>query len=521
MQGRNQNNHTSNENNHNNNNNNIDNILNPNYVEETDTFNMPDEASDENRCDLLNDDATEDDDEDDDDAISEDDGGQNNPGVNPNDQHDFVMADADGVEDTSMQHQPHHGAGIHDSNPNAAQVPIPAAAQPLASRDGPSLVSEGGTVGGVVLPGEQQRRQAAQAQGGAGQQLQQQRTNTAGAGGGNNDAAGAAEQPEMDDEPPLDGYERTDRIGQGAYGIVYRGIQRSTGSTVAIKRIPFAEATPEGGVPCNVIREISLLRELDHPNVVRLLDVNQAQPGELYLVFEFVAFDLKTFMDQQQSSTAVSERVGLPPSTVKNFMRQILQGVGFCHTYRVLHRDLKPHNLLISQDGTQLKLADFGLARLSGLPNGPYTYEVVTLWYRAPELLLGASRYSTAVDMWSVGCIFAEMATGLPLFPGRSDIDQLFKIFQRRGTPTAEVWPNYPRLPYFNADFPQWRPRPVTDLISSSMGRSTASASANASGGSMADSPHAMDLLEQILQYDPDRRLVCKTALQHPYFFGQ
>lgn len=145
--------------------------------------------------------------------------------------------------------------------------------------------------------------------------------------------------------PIFEHYKRTDRIGQGAYGIVYRGIQRSTGSTVAIKRIPFAEATPEGGVPCNVIREISLLRELDHPNVVRLLDVNQAQPGELYLVFEFVAFDLKTYMDQQQSSTAISERVGLKPAAVKNFMKQIMQGVGFCHTYRVLHRDLKPHNV--------------------------------------------------------------------------------------------------------------------------------------------------------------------------------
>ena len=179
--------------------------------------------------------------------------------------------------------------------------------------------------------------------------------------------------------------------------------------------------------------------------------------------------------------------------------------------------------LLISQDGLQLKLADFGLARLSGLPNGPYTYEVVTLWYRAPELLLGAERYSTAVDIWSVGCIFAEMATGLPLFPGRSDIDQLFKIFQRRGTPTADIWPNYCRLQYYNPQFPQWKPRPVSDLISSSMGRGAASANASsgAGGGSIAGSPHAMDLMEQILQYDPDRRLVCKTALQHPYFSNQ
>ena len=138
---------------------------------------------------------------------------------------------------------------------------------------------------------------------------------------------------------------RTGFIGQGAYGIVYRATQRGTGNTVAIKRIPFADSTPEGGVPCNVIREISLLRELDHPNVVKLLDVIQAQPGGLYLVFEFVAHDLKTFMDQYQTSNDISERVGLPVPMVRSFMKQILQGVGFCHTYRVLHRDLKPHNV--------------------------------------------------------------------------------------------------------------------------------------------------------------------------------
>jgi hypothetical protein len=138
---------------------------------------------------------------------------------------------------------------------------------------------------------------------------------------------------------------RTDLIGQGAYGVVYKGVKQSTGETVAIKRIPFADSTPEGGVPCNVIREISLLRELDHPNVVKLLDIIQATPGGLYLVFEFVAHDLKTFMDQHQTSDDISERVGLPVPMVRSFMRQILAGVGFCHTYRVLHRDLKPHNV--------------------------------------------------------------------------------------------------------------------------------------------------------------------------------
>jgi hypothetical protein len=153
---------------------------------------------------------------------------------------------------------------------------------------------------------------------------------------------------DVDNEPNLEGYERTDRIGQGAYGIVYRGVQRSTGVTVAIKRIPFADAAPEGGVPCNVIREISLLRELDHPNVVRLLDVNQARPGELYLVFEYVAHDLKTFLDKSQNTTDASGRQGLAPHLVRSFMRQILEGVGYCHTYRILHRDLKPHNVSFS-----------------------------------------------------------------------------------------------------------------------------------------------------------------------------
>ena len=140
-------------------------------------------------------------------------------------------------------------------------------------------------------------------------------------------------------------HNRTDLIGQGAYGIVFKGTSNATGETVAIKRIPFADSTPEGGVPCNVIREISLLRELDHPNVVKLLDIIQAHPGGLYLVFEYVAHDLKTFMDQYQTSADITDRVGLPVPMVRSFLRQILAGVGFCHTYRVLHRDLKPHNV--------------------------------------------------------------------------------------------------------------------------------------------------------------------------------
>lgn len=139
----------------------------------------------------------------------------------------------------------------------------------------------------------------------------------------------------------------TEVIGRGAYGVVYKGNQQRTSKLVAIKSIPFADSTPEGGVPCNVIREISLLRELDHTNVVKLLDIIQARVGGLYLVFEYVAHDLKIFMDRIQTSDDINERIGLPVATVRSFMRQILSGVGYCHTYRVLHRDLKPHNVRI------------------------------------------------------------------------------------------------------------------------------------------------------------------------------
>ena len=186
---------------------------------------------------------------------------------------------------------------------------------------------------------------------------------------------------------------------------------------------------------------------------------------------------------------------------------------GCCWWFVLCEQNFPPHvvsrsyidqniQLLISGDGRQVKLADFGLARLSAIPNGPYTFEVVTLWYRAPELLLGANRYSTSVDVWSIGCIFAEMATGMPLFPGRSDIDQLFKIFQRRGTPTAEMWPAVVRLPHYNVEFPQWRERSIPDIINPPL-----------LGGAA-----GVDLLSKLLQYDPDRRIACKTALQHAFF---
>ena len=198
----------------------------------------------------------------------------------------------------------------------------------------------------------------------------------------------------------MERYQKMEKIGEGTYGVVYKAKDRVTGEIVALKKIRL-EAEDEG-IPSTAIREISLLKELQHPNIVRLYDVVHTE-RKLTLVFEFLDQDLKKYLDVCDSG------LGLP--IMKSFLYQLLTGVAYCHHHRVLHRDLKPPNLLINREG-QLKLADFGLARAFGIPVRSYTHEVVTLWYRAPDVLLGSRKYSTPVDIWSVGCIFAEMANG-------------------------------------------------------------------------------------------------------------
>merc|ERR1711997_1199444 len=191
------------------------------------------------------------------------------------------------------------------------------------------------------------------------------------------------------------------------------GKNKKTGEIVAMKKIRLE--SEEEGVPSTAIREVSLLKELNHPNIVRLQDVIM-QESRLYLIFEFLTMDLKKYLD------TIPAKEMMNPNLVKSYTYQILQAMLFCHQRRVLHRDLKPQNLLIDKNGA-IKLADFGLARASGIPVRVYTHEVVTLWYRAPEILLGSTKYSCPVDMWSIGCIFAEMANKRPLFQGDSEID--------------------------------------------------------------------------------------------------
>lgn len=180
---------------------------------------------------------------------------------------------------------------------------------------------------------------------------------------------------------------------------------------MALKKIKIEHS--DEGLPSTAIREMSLLKELDHQGIVKLLDVVHGE-NKLYLVFEFFNLDMKKFLDKK------GQPLSLPH--VKSVLWQVLQGLLHCHQRRIMHRDLKPSNLLIDPSERIVKIADFGLARSFGLPLKSYTHEVVTLWYRAPEVLLGSKVYSTAVDIWSVGCIFYELAHRKPLFFGESEI---------------------------------------------------------------------------------------------------
>ncbi|CAG9330152.1 unnamed protein product [Blepharisma stoltei] len=289
------------------------------------------------------------------------------------------------------------------------------------------------------------------------------------------------------DRVVLERYQKIEKVGEGTYGVVYKARDRNTGDILALKKIRLE--SEDEGVPSTAIREISLLKTLQHPNVVKLKDVVHTEQ-KLYLLFEFVDHDLKKFMNAQSSA--------LPPMSVKNFLYQILSSLAYCHTHRILHRDLKPQNILIDREG-QIRLADFGLARAFGLPIKTYTHEIVTLWYRAPEVLLGARQYSTPIDIWSVGCIFAEMAQKRALFMGDSEIDQLFTIFRCLGTPNEDNFPGVTGFPDFKPTFPKWRTTGVARLVPNL-------------------DENGIDLLSKMVCYDPAKRISAKAALLHPYF---
>lgn len=290
------------------------------------------------------------------------------------------------------------------------------------------------------------------------------------------------------DDLKMSEFSKIEKIGEGTYGVVYKGRNNRTNKLVALKKIRL-ELVDEG-IPSTAVREISLLKELNgHPNVVSLEHVLH-EDSKLYLVFEFLLCDLKKHLD--------STKGPLDHILIKSYLYQITNALYFCHSRRILHRDLKPQNLLIDEHGL-IKLADFGLGRGFGIPVRAYTHEVVTLWYRAPEVLLGGQRYACPIDIWSVGCIFAEMVTKKPLFHGDSEIDQLFRIFRILGTPTEQNWPGVSQLPDYKQNFPRWSGEGLRKVVP------------------QLDN-NGLDLLEKMLKYDPAKRISAKEALDHPFF---
>ncbi|KAG7856664.1 hypothetical protein KL919_004194 [Ogataea angusta] len=251
-------------------------------------------------------------------------------------------------------------------------------------------------------------------------------------------------------------FQQLEKLGEGTYATVFKGRNRALGTFVALKEI---NLDSEEGTPSTAIREISIMKELRHENIITLYDVIHTE-NKLTLVFEYLDKDLKKYMD----TNGYNKSGALEPHVVKSFMFQLLRGIMFCHDNRVLHRDLKPQNLLISSKG-ELKLGDFGLARAYGIPVNTFSNEVVTLWYRAPDVLLGSRSYSTSIDMWSAGCIMAEMFTGKPLFPGSSNEDQLLKIFKIMGTPNERTWPGVTSYPNYRSNFNVFIPQDLHTLI--------------------------------------------------------
>lgn len=281
------------------------------------------------------------------------------------------------------------------------------------------------------------------------------------------------------------------RIEEGTYGVVYRARDKQTNEIVALKRLKMEKE--KEGFPITSLREINTLLKAQHPNIVTVREiVVGSNMDKIYIVMDYVEHDLKSLMEVMQQPFLVGE--------VKTLMLQLLQAVAHLHDNWILHRDLKTSNLLLSHRGI-LKVGDFGLAREYGSPLKHYTPIVVTMWYRAPELLLGVKEYSTPIDMWSVGCIFGELLTMKPLFPGKSDIDQLNRIFKDLGTPSEKIWPGYTELPLVKkvtfTEYPYNNLRSRFAHTLSNLG---------------------FDLLNKFLTYFPSRRITAEEALRHEFF---
>lgn len=291
------------------------------------------------------------------------------------------------------------------------------------------------------------------------------------------------------------------KLGEGTYAIVYLGHEKSDpGKLVAIKKIKVNTAEWQDGLTMDAIREVKYLQELSHPNIIALHSVFSSKNQNLNLVLEYLPLgDLEMLIKDVDG-------IRYGTAEVKAWMGMLGRAVWFCHENFVLHRDIKPNNLLIAADG-EVKLADFGLARSFSDPYRIMTHQVITRWYRPPELLLGARHYAGTVDVWSMGTVFAELILRRPFLAGQTDVEQLELICQWIGTPAENNWPGVSKLAdYIKFDKAAVQPVRGRDFFLSTFGTA---------------GPVGVDLLMSMLALDPRRRSTSRQVLEHKWWSSE
>jgi cyclin-dependent kinase 9 len=300
----------------------------------------------------------------------------------------------------------------------------------------------------------------------------------------------------------VDKYEKLTKIGQGTFGEVFKARLRSKKSKIVALKKVLMENEKEG-FPITALREIRILQLLNHDNIVNLIEICRQyschNKTTFYLVFEFCEHDLAGLLSNVNVKFSLGE--------IKKVMQQMFEGLFYIHSNKIIHRDMKAANILITKQGC-LKLADFGLARAisinkkNGQPNR-YTNRVVTLWYRPPELLLGERNYGPPVDLWGSGCIMAEMWTRSPIMQGNTEQHQLTLIAQLCGAITPEVWPGVENLELYNKlELPKGSKRRVKERLKPYV-----------------KDPYACDLIDKLLGLDPSKRIDSDSALSHDFFW--
>lgn len=292
----------------------------------------------------------------------------------------------------------------------------------------------------------------------------------------------------------IDNYEYLNKIDEGSYGIVFRAKDKVTGEIVAIKKIKLQ--TENEGFPITSIREINILLSIQNENIINISEIVVGNTTDkIYCVMEYMDYELKALLNDKTYIFNWSH--------IKCLFKQLLSGLDYIHDNWIVHRDLKTSNLLLNKNGT-LKIADFGLARKYSDPLKNYTKLVVTLWYRAPELLLNCNKYGPSIDVWSCGCILAELILREPLFQGENELDQMNKIFKVLGTPNENTFPEWLQLPNTKIiNFKVYEHNKLKDKFDEMK---------------MEVSDLCLDLLNQMLLYNPNKRITAKQALKHKFF---